>query len=80
MMDILTSTGHTRVDFGDDAFTVGKSRPMIESAPRNGRILPIGAYIYGPMQGAVIGVGIVHPPLDCFIKALKAYSEEVSHV
>ncbi|MFN4214068.1 DUF1116 domain-containing protein [Exiguobacterium sp.] len=27
-----------------------------------------------------VGAGIVHPPLDCFTKALKAYSEEVSHV
>lgn len=27
-----------------------------------------------------VGAGIVHPPLDCFIHALKAYSEEVSHV
>ncbi|MCC5893268.1 DUF1116 domain-containing protein [Exiguobacterium sp.] len=27
-----------------------------------------------------VGAGIVHPPLDCFAKALKAYSEEVSHV
>ncbi|TCI27632.1 DUF1116 domain-containing protein [Exiguobacterium sp. SH5S4] len=27
-----------------------------------------------------VGAGIVHPPLGCFTKALKAYSEEVSHV
>lgn len=27
-----------------------------------------------------VGAGIVHPPIDCFTKALKAFSGEVSHV
>jgi FdrA protein len=36
---IERSVGHTLLDLGDDAFTVGKPHPMIEPSLRNNRIL-----------------------------------------
>ncbi len=39
LLDAWTSTGHTIVDLGDDAFTVGRPHPMIDFSLRNRRII-----------------------------------------
>ena len=42
LADPRTSEGHTIVDLGDDAFTVGKPHPMIDPSQRNARIVEEG--------------------------------------
>lgn len=39
LAEVATSSGHTLLDLGDDAFTLGKPHPMIEPSLRNERIL-----------------------------------------
>jgi succinyl-CoA synthetase alpha subunit len=38
LADIMTSTGHTVIDMGEDEFTVGRPHPMIDFSLRNKRI------------------------------------------
>jgi len=39
LADVWKSAGHTLIDLGDDAFTVGRPHPMIDFSLRNRRIL-----------------------------------------
>ena len=39
LADVWKSVGHTLIDLGDDAFTVGRPHPMIDFSLRNRRIL-----------------------------------------
>lgn len=73
MTDVFTSTGHTLVDLGDDAFTVGKPHPMIEPALRNERILKEAA---DPTCGVLLldfelGYGSHDDPVGETIETLK---------
>ncbi|WP_214889367.1 acyl-CoA synthetase FdrA [Exiguobacterium sp. s142] len=74
MPDIFMSAGHTLVDLGDDAFTVGKPHPMIEPALRNGRILQEAA---DPTCGVLLldfelGYGSHDDPVGETLETLKA--------
>lgn len=81
MADVFTSTGHTLVDLGDDAFTVGKPHPMIEPALRNGRILQEAA---DPTCGVLLldfelGYGSHEDPVGETLETLKEAQAIAEH-
>ena len=78
LADAHKSTGHTVVDLGDDAFTVGKPHPMIDFSMRNKRIVaeakdPETAVI---LLDLVLGYGSNEAPLVDLLPALEEAQTE----
>ncbi|MEV0623469.1 acyl-CoA synthetase FdrA [Nonomuraea sp. NPDC050404] len=70
--DVGTSTGHTILDLGDDAFTQGRPHPMIDPAPRDERLLaeaddPATAVV---LFDVVLGYGAADDPISGLLDAI----------
>ncbi|HUX12209.1 MAG TPA: FdrA family protein, partial [Spirochaetia bacterium] len=72
LKDPKVSVGHTIVDLGDDAFTVGRPHPMIDPSTRTERILAEtgDASIAVVLVDVVLGYGSHEDPAGALIPAL----------
>jgi succinyl-CoA synthetase alpha subunit len=82
LADVWKSQGHTLIDLGDDAFTVGRPHPMIDYALRNRRILeeagdPETAVI---LLDVVLGYGSHPDPAGELVPVIAAAPKRVAFV
>jgi len=71
------SVGHTIVDLGDDAFTVGRPHPMIDPSTRTERMLAEcdDAEIAVALVDVVLGYGSHEDPAGALLPAVQAMRE-----
>lgn len=76
--DLQNLAAHTTIDFGEDAFTVGRAHPMIDPTLRNAAFVDAltNENVAVLILDMVLGYGAHMEPQKAFVDSLRKYNEE----